>query len=207
MKMFQYLNQKQMNNCMILFCVMDTVEEIVEEWDKHDNLTKEERKAIRTANTYCKKFLSLLQARIPDKEKGKLLKRYSNFSIKIMDEWLLSKFNKEMNEKGQTVMMDRKLFDVFGYELCKVKCKDCNASHSDCKLHDVLYENLYPYAGYKKNCPYAYHSKEALEEIARQEAEKEAKKTKKSKRAKNKKANRFDEDDEIIEFNFKPKNK
>ena len=38
MKMFNYLNQKQINDMMLLFCVGDKVEEIVNNWVKYENL-------------------------------------------------------------------------------------------------------------------------------------------------------------------------
>ena len=59
-------------------------------------MTKTEAKYIRTARTYMSKFMNELQARIPAKEKDKLIKRYSNFYIQIMDKWLLEKFQRDM---------------------------------------------------------------------------------------------------------------
>ena len=208
MKMFQYLNQRQVSDLMLLFCVADNLEKIINEWVEHENMTKTEAKYIRTARTYMSKFMNELQARIPAKEKDKLIKRYSNFYIQIMDKWLLEKFQRDMEEKAQMVMMDRQVFSGLAYEVTNTKCKDCEKSHSNCDWHDVLYECLFPAAEQKPNCPYAYISYEKSLEMQKKKELMELKKLEKkagSKRSRKKKANRYDEDDEVIEYNFKPK--
>lgn len=210
MKMFQYLNQRQVQDLMLLFCVGDTLEKIIKTWVEHENFTKEEAKYIRTSRTYFNKFVSAVQERIPDKEKEKLIKRYSDFHLQIMDKWLLSKFNDEITEKAQVVRMDRDIFTKFAYEIANVRCKDCDKSHTECDLHDVLYESLFSAAEQKKNCPYAFVSDEKRIEMQKEQELKELlkqeKKANKSKRARKKKANRFDEDDEVeYVYNFTPK--
>ena len=208
MKMFQYLNQRQVSDLMLLFCVADNLEKIINEWVEHENMTKTEAKYIRTARTYMSKFMNELQARIPAKEKDKLIKRYSNFYIQIMDKWLLEKFQRDMEEKAQMVMMDRQVFSGLAYEVTNTKCKDCEKSHSNCDWHDVLYECLFPAAEQKPNCPYAYISDEVRLQMQKEKELRELKKLEKkagSKRSRKKKANRYDEDDEVIEYNFKPK--
>ena len=208
MKMFQYLNQRQVSDLMLLFCVADNLEKIINEWVEHENMTKTEAKYIRTARTYMSKFMNELQARIPAKEKDKLIKRYSNFYIQIMDKWLLEKFQRDMEEKAQMVMMDRQVFSGLAYEVTNTKCKDCEKSHSNCDWHDVLYECLFPAAEQKPNCPYAYIGYEKSLEMQKKKELMELKKLEKkagSKRSRKKKANRYDEDEEVIEYNFTPK--
>ena len=207
--MFNYLNHKQINDMMLLFCVGDKVEEIVNTWVQYENMTKEEAKYIRTSRTYYNKFFDSIQARLSDKEAAKLVKRYSNFYLSIQDKWLLKKFQDDMNEKAKTVRMERELFDKFAIQLFNQNCKDCTKTSEECELHDLLYENLFTTEEKLKNCCYAFESHEAkLERLKREEEKRlvqEAKKNKQSKRAKKKKANRFDEDDEVIEYNFTPK--
>ena len=209
MKMFNYLNQQQISDMMLLFCLADKIEEIVDRWVVHENMTKEEAKYIRTSKTYYNKFFNSVQERLPDKEKDKLIKRYSNFHMSIQDKWLLKKFQDDMNEKSKTVRMERHLFDKFAIQLFNKNCKDCTKTSEECELHDILYENLFPAEEKMKNCCYAFESQETkLERLKREEEKRLAKELKKntlSKRAKKKKANRFDEDDEIIEYNFTPR--
>ena len=69
MKMFNYLNQKQISDMMFLFCVDNTLGKIIDSWVLHENLTKEEAKYIRTSRTYFNKFINTVQERLPDKEK------------------------------------------------------------------------------------------------------------------------------------------
>lgn len=207
-KMFQYLNQRQVGDLMLLFCISDTLEKIIRTWVEHENMTKEEAKYIRTSRTYMNKFMKELQARIPDKEKEKLVKRYSNFHLQIMDKWLLDKFQRDIEESAQTVLMDRDIFTGLAYEVSNVKCKDCDKHFQECKWHDVLYECLFPSAEQKHNCPYAYISEEKRLQMQKEKELRELKKLEKkngSKRSRRKKANRFDEDDEIIEYNFTTK--
>lgn len=209
MKMFNYLNQKQISDMMLLFCVDDTLGKIIDSWVLHENLTKEEAKYIRTSRTYFNKFINSVQERLPDKEKQKLIKRYSNFHLAIQDKWLLKKFHDDMNEAAQTVRMERSIFEKFAIQLFNKNCKDCTKTSEECELHDILYENLFPAEEKMRNCCYAFESQETkLERLKREEEKRLAKELKKntlSKRAKKKKANRFDEDDEIIEYNFTPK--
>ena len=207
--MFNYLNHKQINDMMLLFCVGDKVEEIVNTWVQYENMTKEEAKYIRTSRTYYNKFFDSIQARLSDKEAAKLVKRYSNFHLSIQDKWLLKKFQDDINEAAKIVRMERDIFDKFAIQLFNQNCKDCSKTSEECELHDLLYENLFPTEENLKNCCYAFESNETkLERLKRAEEKKlakEAKKNKQSKRANKKKANRFDEDDEIIEYNFTPK--
>ena len=205
MKMFQYLNQRQVSDLMLLFCIADDLDKIIDEWVVHKNMTPTEAKYIKTARTYMNKFMNELQARIPNKEKDKLIKRYSNFHIQIMDKWLLEKFQRDMEEKAQMVMMDRQVFSGLAYEVTNTKCRDCDKSHSNCDWHDVLYECLFPAAEQKPNCPYAYISDEVRLQMQKEKELRELKKLEKkagSKRSRKKKANRYDEDDEVIEYNF-----
>lgn len=209
MKMFNYLNQKQVGDMMHIFCISDTLDKIVNQWVENEHMTKAEAKYIRTSRTYMNKFMHELQARIPNKEKEKLLKRYNSFHLQIMDKWLLSKFQKEVEEQAETVLMPREIFNGLAYEVCSVRCKDCDKEHQDCKWHDVLYECLFSAAEQKTNCPYAYISQERRLEMQKEQELKELlkqeKKAKKSKRAQKKKANRYDEDHEVYEFNITKK--
>ena len=82
MKMFNYLNQKQISDMMLLFCLADKIEEIVDRWVVHENMTKEEAKYIRTSKTYYNKFFNSVQERLPDKEKDKLIKESEKLSLK-----------------------------------------------------------------------------------------------------------------------------
>ena len=209
MKMFNYLNHKQINDMMLLFCVGDKVEEIVNTWVQYENMTKEEAKYIRTSRTFYNKFFDSIQARLSDREASKLIKRYSNFHLSIQDKWLLKKFHDDMNEAAKTVRMERKQFEKFATQLFNINCKDCTKTSDNCEIHDLLYENLYPTEEKLKNCCYAFESHEAkLERLKREEAKRlarESKKSKVTKRSKKKKSNRYDEDDEIIEYNFTPK--
>ena len=96
MKMFEYLNQTQVSDLMLLFCVADNLDKMLNEWVEHKNMTKTEAKYLRTSRTYMSKFMNELQARISNKEKDKLIKRYSNFHMQIMDKWLLDKFERKV---------------------------------------------------------------------------------------------------------------
>ena len=207
MKMFQYLSQKQVTDLMLLFCIADDLDKIINEWVLHKNMSKTEAKYIRTSRTYMNKFMEEIQARIPLKEKDKLIKRYSNFHLQIMDKWLLDKFQRDVEKNAQMVLMDRDVFTGLAYEVTNTKCRDCNKSHTTCKWHDVLYECLFPAAEQKPNCPYAYISDEVREQMQKEKELRELKRLEKktgSKRSRKKKANRYDEDDEVIEYNFTP---
>ena len=209
MKMFNYLNQKQINDLMVLLCIGNKIDEIVSTWVEYENMTKEEAKYIRTSRTYYNKFFDSIQARLSNKEAAKLLKRYSNFHVSIQDKWLLKKFQDDMKEASKTVRMEREYFEKFAIQLFNHNCKDCTKTSEECELHDLLYENLFTTEERFKNCCYAFESNEAkLERLKREEEKRlaqEAKKNKVTKRSKKKKSNRFDEDDEVIEYNFTPK--
>lgn len=97
MKMFNYLNQQQISDMMLLFCVGDKIEKIIDTWVRYENMTKEEAKYIRTSRTYYNKFFDSVQERLPDKEKDKLIAK--DAELKKLD-----KANKDLYKANKVLI-------------------------------------------------------------------------------------------------------
>lgn len=212
MALKNYLSAKDMNDLLYVSHLLEINDRFLRDAKEHETITKEEAKSLKMALTWSEKFMKQVLSRMPQKEIKKFLKRTiksKNEPIRVLDKWMHDRVFGAYETEYEIIKIERPQFESLCFALIQEHCKDCNNDYQYCDIYDIFEDNLVPRCEHKKNCAYAFYSPEALEEIARQEAikeaEREAKKAKKSKRAKKKKANKFDEDDEIIEYNFTPK--
>ena len=159
--MKDYLNTDERDLMLILSNHLDRIERMIVEWDKRGNLTKDERKALRTSLSWgLKAFESIVQ-------------RQNNSSLKALDRAL----------KNNTVIIDMKSIaevykkkkvaqvDAFYEEnkeyirlvelIMDYNCKDCSKSCNKCDFYSEFEEQYIPdLSGIKKpqNCKYAYRS-------------------------------------------------
>lgn len=89
----------------------------------------------------------------------------------------------------------------------KTTCEDCTGHFSQCSLYDIFEDSLLPRAERERNCPYCFLSDEKQAEreemLKKLEEDKKRIEERRSKRKSRKNKNRFDEDEEIYEYNFK----
>lgn len=210
--MKKYLNNNEMNDLLYAYHLADTSEKTVEGWTTRGNMTKNEAKYLRTAITYTQKFINEVLGRLDNKERDKVLKRTIKNSDKpviIVDEWMKQRILGPLEVEYEIVKIERPKFEKVAILAMKTTCEDCTEHFLQCSLYDIFEDTLLPRAETNKNCPYSFLSakeKAKREEMLKKlEEDKKRIEEKKSKRKNRKNKNRFDEDEEIYEYNFKTK--
>ena len=209
--MKNYLNTKQMNDLLFTFHLLEQNTKTVNEWQKHNNLTTTEAGHLRKAITWTEKFVEAVLSRMGPKEVDKVHKRTIKAMeepVRIIDKWMEQRIFGTFDTEYEIVKIERPQFEKLCMACIGHYCEDCKNSYNDCDIYDILDDNLMARAELKPNCPYAYISDEKRLEMQKEKELRELKKLEKkagSKRSRKKKANRYDEDDEVIEYNFKAK--
>ena len=209
--MKKYLNSDEMLDLLFAYHLADTSERTVNTWVDRGNMTKNEAKFLRMAITYTQKFIKELLGRLEPKEREKVIKRTIKAAEKpliFIDKWMedrvMGKYKKEMD----VVKIDRQDFEKVALLSMKTSCEDCQGNFNECPIYDIYEDLILPRAEREKNCPYAYLSPQKEEErqanLRKLEEERKAKQAAKGKRKSKKNKNRYDEDDEIFEYNFTP---
>ena len=210
--MKKYLNNNEMNDLLYAYHLATTSKKTVQGWTTRGNMTKNEAKYLRTAITYTQKFINEVLDRLDNKEKDKVKKRtikVSNKPVIILDEWMEKRILGPLESEYEIVKIERTKFEKVAILAMKTTCEDCTEHFSQCSLYDIFEDTLLPRAEINKNCPYSFLSdkEKAIREEMLKKLEEDKKRIgeKKSKRKNRKNKNRFDEDEEIYEYNFKTK--
>lgn len=210
--MKKYLNNNEMNDLLYAYHLADTSRKTVQGWTSRGNMTKNEAKYLRTAITYTQKFIDGVLERLDKKEKDKVSKRtvkYADKPVIIMDEYMKQRILGPLETEYETVKIERPKFEKIAILAMKTTCEDCTGHFSQCSLYDIFEDSLLPRAERERNCPYSFLSDEKQAEreemLKKLEEDKKCIEERKSKRKSRKNKNRFDEDEEIYEYNFKSK--
>lgn len=170
--MRDYLNANEKNQFMVLQSIVQMMDglsnsgvdgpklsSMLEEWSKRDNMTKEEHKNLKTAETFLRKFLSSVYERLSSKERDLIKKKVIKFDFKLVDDYTVKQLNRDMKDKLAYAVVPREQF----YELCvdvmNVNCNGCTKDWNACELHTAFDNNFVPESGFNcSNCKYAYRS-------------------------------------------------
>ena len=206
--MKDYLNNKQMNDLLFTFHLLEQNTKTVNEWQKHNNLTTTEAGHLRKAITWTEKFVEAVLSRMGPKEVNKVHKRTIKAMeepVRIIDKWMEQRIFGTFDTEFEIVKIERPQFEKLCMACIGHYCEDCKNSYNDCDIYDILDDNLMARAELKPNCPYAYDSEKTIEKKKEKEQARLEAKGKVSKRKAKKNKNKFDEDDDVIEYNFTPK--
>ena len=208
--MKKYLNSDEMMDFLMTYHLAEVSEKVVNSWTDRGNMTKNEAKYLRTAITYTRKFMTEVLLRLDENERKKVAQRTIKASEKpilFLDEWMKQRIMGTYEKELETVKISREKFEKIALLSMKTSCEDCPGSFNKCQIYDMYEDLLLPKAERERNCPYAFLSNEKelekQENLKRIEEERKLVKSNKSKRKQKKLKNRYDEDDEIIEYNFK----
>lgn len=131
--------------------------DMLEDWEKRGNLTKEEHRALKTAETNLKKFCESVYNRVNDKEKEQLKKRLGSFDFRLIDDYTLQRVYRETTDRMKVAAVPREQFNDWCEEIMECNCKNCHQDWSKCRLHDCFENNFVPESSWAKdNCRYAY---------------------------------------------------
>ncbi|MEH7503269.1 DUF5651 domain-containing protein [Neobacillus drentensis] len=168
--MRDYLNSIEKNQFMVMNSVLQMVvglrnmgvdgpklKTMREEWTKRDNLTKDEHKNLKMAETYMGKFIMSVYNRLSPKEQEQIQKKLLKYDFKLVDDFTLQKVNRDIKDKMVNAVVPRQQFYDWCTEIMNVKCNGCTKDWNTCDLHQVFDNNFVPESGFDcANCKYAY---------------------------------------------------
>lgn len=128
-----------------------------EEWKARGNMTNEEHKHLKLAETYLSKFIMSVFNRLSKKEQEYLKKKLIRFDFKLVDDYTLTKVNRETKDRYLNAAVPREQFNDWCCEIMTVKCNGCTKDWNECELHTVFEDNFIPESSFCfENCKYAY---------------------------------------------------
>jgi hypothetical protein len=168
--MRDYLNASEKNQFMVLQSILQLTEgkrndgvdgpkigTMLEEWMKRDNMTKEEHKNLKTAETYLRKFLTSVYERQSMKQKSEIDKKIMKYDFKLVDDFTLKQVHRDIADRFVNAAVPRQQFNDWCSEIMNVKCNGCTKNWNECELHTVFDNNFIPESGFNcGNCKYAY---------------------------------------------------
>lgn len=168
--MRDYLNAAEKNQFMVLQSIVQMVDglrnsgvdgpkisSMLEEWSKRNNMTKEEHKNLKTAETFLRKFLASVYERLSQKEQDLIKKKLIKFDFKLIDDYTLKQVHRDISDRFVNAAVPREQFYDWCSEIMSVKCHGCTKDWNICELHAVFNDNFIPESGFDcKNCKYAY---------------------------------------------------
>jgi hypothetical protein len=168
--MRDYLNKFETNQFMVMNSVLQSVlgiknsgsdgpklQTMREEWAKRGNLTKDEHKSLKMAETYMSKFIMSIYNRLSKKEQEQINKKLFKYAFQLVDDYTFQKMSRDAQDKIQNAVMPRQQFYDWCEKIMKVECQGCTKDWNACDLHQVFDNNFVPESGYDcANCKYAY---------------------------------------------------
>lgn len=168
--MRDYLNANERNQFMVLQSIVQMMDglrnsgvdgpkigSMLEDWKARGNLTKEEHRNLKTAETYLRKYLSSVYERLGKKEQDVIKKKISKFDFKLVDDYTVKQLNRDMRDKLINAVMPRQQFYDWCVEIMDVKCNGCTIDWQTCELHTMFEDNFVPESGFDcSNCKFAY---------------------------------------------------
>jgi len=170
--MRDYLNSLEKNQFMVLNSVLQMaigirntgvdgpkLNTVREEWSKRDNMTKDEHKNLKMAETYLSKFIMSVYNRLSLKEKEQIQKKLLKYDFKLVDDFTLKQVMRDIKDKMENAVVPRQQFYDWTSEIMNVKCQGCTKNWNTCDLYQIFDNNFVPESGFDcKNCKYAYSS-------------------------------------------------
>lgn len=170
--MRDYLNSSEKNQFMIIQSIVQMMDglrnsgvdgpkisSMLEDWSKRDNMTKDEHKNLKTAETYLRKFLSSVYERLSKKDQEQIKKKLMKFDFKLIDDYTLKQIDRDIKDKLANAVVPRQQFYDWCSEIMSVKCNGCTKDWNTCQLYEVFENNIVPESGFDcRNCKYAYNN-------------------------------------------------
>lgn len=168
--MRDYLNSIEKNQFMVLQSIVQMIDglrnsgidgpqisSMLEEWSKRGNMSKDEHKNLKTAETFLRKFLASVYERLSKKEQDQLKKKLVKFDFKLVDDYTLKQINRDISDRFVNAAVPREQFYKWCEEIMNVKCNRCTKDWNTCELYQVFEDNFVPESGFDcNNCKFAY---------------------------------------------------
>lgn len=169
--MRDYLNSFEKNQFMVLISILQLIEgkrnnsgmdglklgTMIEEWSKRDNLTKDEKKNLKTGTTFLRKYINSIYDRLSLKEQQIIDKKVLKFDFKLIDDYTLKQVHRDITDSLKNAVVPRQEFYDWCSEIMEIKCNGCTKDWKTCNLHQAFDNNFVPESGFDcTNCKYAY---------------------------------------------------
>lgn len=173
--MKDYLNAEERNQLMVFMAILQMFsgnrgitgacgKNIVDDWSSRNNMTKDEQKSIKMAQTYLKKFCDSVIARMNPQEQENIKKRLIKFDFRLVDDFTLQKVYRDMKDKLVNAVVPREQFGNWCNEIMYQNCNGCTKHWKGCRLHEVFEDNFIPESSWGlENCRYAYKLSKKVE--------------------------------------------
>jgi hypothetical protein len=169
--MRDYLNANEKNQFMVMQSIVQMIDglrntgvdgpkisNMLEEWSKRNNMTKEEHKNLKTSETYLRKFIASVYERLSKKEQDLIKKKIIKFDFKLVDDFTLKQVHRDIADRFVNAAVPREQFYTWCEKIMKVECNGCTKNWNECDLHTVFDDNFVPESGFDcTNCKFAYH--------------------------------------------------
>lgn len=166
-----YLNPEEFNVYFMLHAVVQVLNgtrsmskfgvTMWDEWEQKKIITKEQKKNLKSAYTFLKKFSdSVAEDNLDVKSKEYLAKRNLKWDFRLVDDYMLLNLRKILDEAQEVHMPKDNFYDLVEASM-EVNCKGCTKDRCDCEYHTFFQERLVP-PYYTKgevqgcNCEYSY---------------------------------------------------
>lgn len=139
-----YLNSKQRQQFCQMAATQVSIEEIVNEWSRHDNMTSEERKYLRTAITCTNREMEKIVKRLSPEEGRRILRSAGNTCCVCIPRETSAQFKKRLEKEAQTegIWVSRNALDaIIEMALCR-GCSPCQMQDNkeECPLRNAMME-------------------------------------------------------------------
>lgn len=162
----KYLSQQELNNFLLVGVLLDTAATVRKEWMERGNLTKEEHKFLKTAETNMTKFYENVMNRLDNSELEKIAKKSAKFTFRILDDYTLNKLNRDTIDKMKNAAVPREQFESWCSEIMEVHCRGCTKNQEGCELNTIFEDNFVPESTWSlENCRYAYNERDKIKDI------------------------------------------
>lgn len=133
------------------------VKPILEDWTERGNMTKEEHRALKTAQTNLKKFIDSVIGRMNTAEKEAINRQILKFDFRLIDDYTLQKIYRDCTDRYKVAAVPREQFESWCRDIMDIYCKNCTKHFSECELYTIFNDNFIPESSWDlENCRYAY---------------------------------------------------
>lgn len=156
-----YFNNQETNEFLWLLITSMNMKQYRHNFAVHGTITSDEHKNLKMSETYMRKFIESVKARLDTKALKKIEERSMKYEIKIIDYYTRKRLYGEWEREMKTIKMPREQYYDWCVEIMDRKCLECKKHHSECSLHELFEGTLIPESSWGfPNCRYAYIKKE-----------------------------------------------
>lgn len=167
-----YLRADEINNFMMIYVVHQLIDGVRsqthkqvppmwETWEKSGIITKEQKKHLKMACTYMKKFTyGVFNDNLDLKTKDSIMKKNVKWDIKLMDDYTLQKVYKMMQSMKEVRLTTDEFYDLIEAKHA-LNCKGCTKDRCECDLQTFFEDHFIPIPTMpneeaKRNCEYSF---------------------------------------------------